>query len=413
MHFVVFRLAIFVIAALAPGVASAQPRTSVCNDAELVFVGRAEAPVTFRVSGEAEIERARQNLVRAEEQLKKERESLDFWTQLFRAREFAVRLVNAQRELNMRRAMYPKPYEVTFIPLAVVRPFRGVSEASLMLHVRPELPLQAGDEYLVYGARSKNVIPPFPEMGDLAALADYVESYSVIPVASAQQHLQFLASTGAGGTVMGTLRMHTFGEGLPAPIGGVRIVVSSSNQAVETITREDGEFVATGVKPGDLDITAALGSDLTLVGRPTHKPSVRDGGCTAVALSAAVNGRVRGRVFSAQGASLHTIELQLRVARANRRMSASHDPHFSTTARADGTFEFSGVSAGTYLLDAWVRKPDGVPTTYYPGTDDLDAATPIVVGKGTLHEGFDFVVSTQPINFEEPGRKLLPPPSPY
>jgi hypothetical protein len=123
---------------------------------------------------------------------------------------------------------------------------------------------------------------------------------------------------------------------------------------------------------------------------------------------------VRGRIFGGQDASLDTIELQLRVARADRRMSASHDPNFSTTARADGTFEFSGVSAGTYWLHAWVRQPDGgssrTVTTYYPGTDDVDAATPIVVGKGTLHEGFDFVVSTQRVNFEDPGRKLLPPP---
>jgi hypothetical protein len=415
-RFVMFRPAIFVIAAFATVITPVHAQTSVCSDSELVFVGRAEAPVTFRVSGEAEIERARQNLVRVEEQIKKERESLDFWTQLERALEFAVRHLEAQRELGMRRAMYPKPYEVTLIPFAVVRPFRGVSEATLMLKVRPEAPpLQPGEEYLVYGARAKNLIPPFPEMGDLASLPYYVEPYSVIPVSSAQQHLQFLASTGAGATVIGTLRMHSFGDGLPPPLGGVRIIVSSGTQVVETVTREDGGFVATGIKPGYLDITAALSSDLTLVSRPTHKISVRDGGCTAVTLSAAVNGRVRGRIFSAQGVALDGVQIELRFARDDGLMSGSHDPHFNTIARADGTFEFSGVAPGRYLLSAWVRAPDGPQalTTYYPGTGYRDAATPIVVGKGTLHEGFDFVVSTQPVNFEDPGRKLLPPPPPH
>jgi hypothetical protein len=295
--------------------------------------------------------------------------------------------------------MYPPPYEVTFIPLAVVRPFRGVSEATLMVHVRPNLPpMQAGEEYLVYGGRSKNLIPPFPEMGDLATLADYVEAQSVMPAASAQEHLQFLASTVAGATVMGTLQMHSFGSGLRPPLGGVRILVSSGTQVVETMTREDGGFVASGISPGYLDITAALSSDLTLVERLTRKPFVREGGCTIVGLHAAVNGRVRGRIVSAQGVSLDTVQLELRVAHADRRMFGSHDPRFSTTARVDGTFEFSGVSAGTYLLHAWVKPSDSGKlrtVTYYPGTDDVDAATPITVGKATLHDGFDFVVRTE------------------
>jgi hypothetical protein len=373
---------------------------SICDDSDLVFVGRAEAPVTFLVSGEAEIEKARRNLVRTEEEIAQLQASLDERTRLERSVEFAIRLIKAKDELEMRRAMYPPPQQVTFIPLHVVRPFRGVTESTLMVHARPDLPpMQPGEEYLVYGGRSKNMIPPFPEMGDLASLADYVEAQYVLPAASAQQRLQFLASTASGATVIGTLQMHSFGGGLPPPLGGVRILISSGTQVVETTTREDGGFAASGISPGSFDITAALSPDMTLVDRPTRKPTVREGGCTTVGLRAAVNGRVRGRILGAHDVPLDTVQLQLRVAHADRRTFGSHEPQFSTTARTDGTFEFVGVSAGTYLLNAWVKQADGGQSrtlaTYYPGTDDVDAATPIVVGRATQHDGFDFVVRAQ------------------
>lgn len=370
---------------------------SVCSDSELVFVGRAEAPITFHVSGEAEIEKARRNAILAEEEFERLKQSGPEWYRDPRTMELTIRMVKAQEELGRRRAMYPPPQDITFIPLVVTRPIRGVKESMLMLHARPHLPsMQQGEEYLVYGDRSRQLIPPFPEMGDIASLADYVEG-RVAHVSTVQTDLQFLSATASVTTVMGTLRMHSFGDGRPPALSDVRIFVSSGGQVVETTTREDGSFVASGISPGELDITAALTPDLTLVDRPTHKPHVRNGGCVIVNLQARVNGRVRGRIISSTGVSLDTVELQLRVARENRRTIGSHDPRFDTTARADGTFEFTGVSAGSYFLSAWIQKPVGTSrdVTYFPGTNDLDAAIPIVVGKATLHEGFDFIVKTE------------------
>ena len=370
---------------------------SVCNDSEVVFVGRAEAPVTFRVSGEGAIEKARRDLIRTEQEIARLQATMDERSRLEHAREFAIRLIKAQDELSMRRAMYPPPQDITFIPLAVTRPIRGVKEATLLLHARPHLPpMQPGEEYLVHGDRSTQLIPPFPEMGDLASVTDYVEG-QVAHVSTVQKQLEFLAATGSGTTVIGTLRMQSFGGGMPPAIPGVRIRVASGGHVVETTTREDGSFIASGIAAGYLDITAVLAPDLTLVDPPTRKPFVRDGGCTIVGLSAAVNGRVRGRIIRSGGAGLDTVQLQLNFARADRRMFSPHDPRFSTTAHADGRFEFSGVSAGTYFLSASVQQSDGKSrnVTYFPGTDDLDAATPIVVGNATQHDGLDFVIRTE------------------
>jgi hypothetical protein len=193
--------------------------------------------------------------------------------------------------------------------------------------------------------------------------------------------------------------MHSFGGGPREALGGVRVLVSSGARVLEATTHEDGGFVASGLDAGEIEIRPVLSPDLTIVYRDPQKVLVRKGGCATVQLNAAVNGRVRGRIFIATGVSLDTVKLTLRIMHADRRMAGSHDAVFTTSAQQDGTFELSGVSAGTYLLTARVQNINGdrtpVGTTFFPGTDDVEAATPIVVGKATQHDGFDFVVRTE------------------
>jgi hypothetical protein len=389
------RLTILVMS-LAVGFSPALRAQSVC-DSRVVFVGRAEPPITFHVSGEAEIEKARKQAVLAQEEFEQLVTSSADWMRDPRVKELMIRMVEAKQHWAMRKGMYPSPQDITFNPFAVTRPIRGVKETTVMLLARPHLPeMQPGEEYVVTGTRSRQLIPPFPEMGDITTLADYVDG--VVTLATAQKQAEFLAATAPGGTVTGTLMMHSPGGGeMPAPLPNIRIRVSSGGRVVETMTRDDGSFLASGVGPGFVEVTAALSPDLTIVERPTYKQHVCDSERTNVHLRAAVNGRVRGRIISATGDSLGNVALHLRVARDNRHAVYSHDRQFGTTARQDGTFEFSGVSAGTYLLSAWVPKPDGKShsVTYFRGTDDLDAATPIDVGKATLHEGFDFIVRTE------------------
>ena len=57
------------------------------------------------------------------------------------------------------------------------------------------------------------------------------------------------------------------------------------------------------------------------------------------------------------------------------------------------------VIVGWYVLSASVpAMTDGKQssiTTYYPGTQEMAYATPIEVGKATVHEGFDFIAATE------------------
>src|SRR6185503_12683817 len=87
------------------------------GEAEIIFVGLAEEPVTFRISGEAVIEEARQNLIRTEAEIARLKASLDPKTWLERELEFVVARHQAEAELNRRRSIYPPPYDLTLFPM--------------------------------------------------------------------------------------------------------------------------------------------------------------------------------------------------------------------------------------------------------------------------------------------------------
>lgn len=378
-----------------------------CGDygSELVFVGRAEAPVTFRVSGEAEIEKARQNLIHTEADVARLRASLDLYTRLERNAEFEIRLIEAGTEFRKRQNMYPPPHDLTFIPVHVEQIFRGVTRQTLMLRqVDPSKRMEPGQLFLITGHRSTNVIPPFPEMSsELVGLDEYVDTERVTHVALAPQELRFLASSVSGATILGRLRMHSFGHGASAPLSGVRIVVSSGTQVVEATTSEDGSFTVTGIQSGRLAIKPVLQEDLTVVNKSALTIDVREGGCTGVYLTAALNGRLRGRIISATGTSLDGVKLVLHGVDPSGPigggLGGSHLPSSSALPNQDGTFEFSGVSPGSYVLSAWLEKMTDSKRrdlrTYFPGTPDMAAAQPIVIGRATQHDGFDFLVTTE------------------
>jgi hypothetical protein len=151
--------------------------SSMCSEygeAELVFVGRAEAPVTFRISGEAEIEKARQNLARIEAEVARLKASLDPKTRLEREVEFVKALVEAEDELDTRRVMYPLPMDLTLVPVQVEQTFRGITEPMMMVHARePSLSFEPGVRYLIIGYRS--MVPALPGIPNPVGIDEYVD----------------------------------------------------------------------------------------------------------------------------------------------------------------------------------------------------------------------------------------------
>lgn len=367
---------------------------------ELVFVGRAETPVTFRISGEAEIEKARQHLTRTEAEVARLSASLDPRTRWEREAEFELKISEAKAELATRQSRYPPPYELTLVPVLVEQTFRGVVEPRLMLQLlEPSIRMELGESYLIDAQRSRAMIPPIPTVWDPYPIAEYAYAGHVTPVGLARQELQLLAATTSGATIFGNIRRQSHGETRGTPLGGVRLVVSSETQHLGAMTREDGRFMVTGISPGRLVVRPRLAEDLAVVNDSALTFTVGEGECRTLELRVELNGRVLGRILSTTSNPLGDVELTLRGVSSHGFRRSPRSPRVRTRPDGDGTFEFSGVPPGSYILSARVEKiEEGKKrslTTFYPGTRELATAVPIVVGRATRHDGFDFLVVTE------------------
>jgi hypothetical protein len=72
------------------------------------------------------------------------------------------------------------------------------------------------------------------------------------------------------------------------------------------------------------------------------------------------------------------------------------------TTNERGEFEFVAIPPGSFVFGHQIIGPHLVvsgqklpPKTYYPGTPDYSAATRIVVGDATQHDGLNFIVATE------------------
>ena len=209
----------------------------------MIFVGRVKsAPITRRISGDEDIEKARIAMDAAENELKAF-EALKMPPEIGwqRHRDLTIRMGRAREEFDNTRAMYPPPMEIPLTPILVEVPLRGVTTTELFLQ-GPELdPVQS---YLFYAQRPLGRIAP--DVISLAARPKEVES--------AEADLRFLneaIANNPGTVVSGSLRLDNPGDvERSTPLAGVLLRISLDDQHFETSTRADGTFMFAGVPPG-------------------------------------------------------------------------------------------------------------------------------------------------------------------
>jgi hypothetical protein len=354
--------------------------------AEVIFVGRVKsAPITRRISGEDDIEKARLIKAAAEAELKAF-EALKVPPEIGSPRhlDLTVRAVKAGDEYNRTRAMHPPPIDLSLTPILVERPFRGVTTAELFMMNRGQPALDPARSYLFYAERP---------MGPLAP--DVIFDGRPKELESAEADLHFLneaAANNPGTVVSGSLTFQDpDDQRRRTPLPGVVLRLSLDGQHYETSTGADGTFMLTGVPHGMLRIEPVLPEHLALP--PQSSGGIVKGGCLEVHMRATFNGRIRGRVLLDSGEPFRGfVDL---VRHGHTRYLANS--HGLTNER--GEFAFSAVPPGNYLLGINVsREPaSGSPyrPTYFPGTTDPSLATPVLVGLGTEHNEVDWVVSSR------------------
>jgi hypothetical protein len=376
------------ILAMTAPVAAAQAADA-CHafaSAEVIFVGRVNgAPITRRVSGEDDIEKARVIMEAAERELEAF-QALKMPPEIGggRHRELAIQAIKAQDEYGRIRAMHPPPADFPVTPLLVETAFRGVTTGQVFMWNRGQPALDPARSYLFYAERPAGPLAP-----------DIVFAFYPKDVEAAEADLQFLREAVAnneGTTVSGSLKFQDPDDQMHrTPMPGVVLRVSLDGQRYESSTGADGTFLITGVPPGMLRIEPVLPDHLTLP--PQSNGGMAKGGCLEVHMLATFNGRIRGRVLFDSGKPFRgSVDLV-------RHGHARHVPDSTAPTNDRGEFAFAAVPPGEYLLgiNAARQPSQGVPyaPTYFPGTTDKSQATPVVVGHGTEHPDIEWVVDAR------------------
>jgi hypothetical protein len=372
-----------------PASAAANDPTEACRQfasAEVIFVGRVNgAPITRRVSGEEDIEKARVVKEAAERELKAF-EALKMPPEIGwqRHMDLTVRMVKASDEYGRVRAMHPPPVDFPVTPLLVETAFRGVTTKELFMWNRGQPALDPARSYLFFAERPAGPLAP-----------EIVFAAHPKEVEAAEADLQFLREAVAnndGTTVRGSLNFQDPDDQMRrTPMPGVALRVFLDGQRYESSTGPDGTFLITGVPPGLLRIEPVLPEHLTLP--PQQNGGMAKGGCLDVHMRATFNGRIRGRVLLDSGEPFRGIVDLVRQGHARV------VPDSTKFTNDRGEFSFAAVPPGQYLLGINVsRQPSqGAPyaPTYFPGTTDKSEATPVVVGQGTEHAEIDWVVNSK------------------
>ena len=369
--------------AVAPAVAADDFATT-CREftaSRVIFTGRVlSAPITKRVSGEEQIEKARRSAVQAESELEQFRAlKLRPSAAGQRERELAEK-ARGMRDLYERmHAMMQPPMDIVVTPVRVETPFRGVQTAILYVRTSPPTELQPGQTYLIYAHQSVYVAPDSYQ--DIVTATRVVERRAVN--VEELRFLELARTRTFSSAVYGSI---FFEDNLTqVPLAGVPIRFTVGDSHFELMTNEAGRFLATGIPAGTVIVDAELPPHMTFgyLG-PPHTYVMPDGGCLEVSLRAKWNGRVRGRILLNDGSPVGGPDHGSFVSLTRLPGSASEmqSSHFIET-QENGGFEFSGLSPGHYVLGVNLRSLPSIHApfspTYYPGVAGLQGAIPIMV----------------------------------
>ena len=123
-------------------------------DAEVVFVGLVLPPIAYRLSFEAQIQKARANWMSAQTEWERFRSAHPSVPDPERDQALEIKAIKAHSEFTETQAYYPAPIDMVVTPMHVEAAFRDISMDNVFVEIRGPEPLETGRSYLIYGERN-------------------------------------------------------------------------------------------------------------------------------------------------------------------------------------------------------------------------------------------------------------------
>ncbi len=189
------------------------------------------------------------------------------------------------------------------------------------------------------------------------------------------------------GSIAGTVT-----NALSTPIAGASLMACPvvGGLCGSATSAGDGTYVITGLAPGSHIVSAQASGYAPTYYNGTYNYSaatlvtVTSGSTTpGINFALAPAGSIAGTVTNALGTPIAGVTVS-----ANP--SSCCGSGGSTTTAGDGTYVITGLAPGNYTMQA---QASGYAPTYYNGTYDYGAATPVTVASGTTTPGVNFALA--------------------
>ncbi len=251
------------------------------QNAEVIFLGRAQPAFAYRLSFEKEIQQARGKWQIAKKEWERYRASHPNLADDELDIALLINALDAESEFQWTEAHYPSPIDMVLTPMQVETAFRGTFSEHVYVDLRGlPPPLEAGRSYLFYGQRT---LTPFESRIFEPTLPPREAAYA----GQERRILEVAASATHGGIVYGDLTLdHALDSGRVTPLAGVRIRLSSPGFTFDTVSDADGIFLVEGIPSGPLNIAPDLPKPLTIADRSSRMVTVPEGGCVPARLRA-------------------------------------------------------------------------------------------------------------------------------
>jgi hypothetical protein len=296
------------------------------------------------------------------------------------------------------------PHQFVMVRFTLLETFKGIEGATVEVRTPTgpascALRFSKGREYVVHASRVNGVIS--------------TSSCSrTARVERAAEDLEFARNIASGGVPLGrisgrvVLRSRSLWSSQyhTRPMRDVPVTLRRGDDFSVTIrTNRSGEYVASGLEAGTYSIAVEPTGRFRVEARPDGITLADVRGCAVAEVDVHPDGRVTGRVVDSTGNPVRGLTVDLTAGGdPDVRKPPLNPERLQTATRLDGSYEFTGVPSGRFIVGINTR-PDSVVAdarVFHPGVTRAADATVVTLPAGGEVELRDLTVPST-ISFVE------------